>query len=527
MRVYDVHKTASASGKATRIAILGSCRVTDPFEDLVRSGHAAGVASISAAALTLGEVAQILGWGRRLRNIPSAFSSLIFDTPALPMFSMADLAALNSVETVLVEISALTQFRCGDLCLQQNYFARHFMSRYGTALMPWYRVLSMGGTPSDELIESTLAALSKLPPDEFETVQTIVCGTVLDTWDVSRLQKGLAELALPTGAALGIVTHFIVPGLKGSGIDERHKLIQTVGAAAAEEGVPLFNPSGLVRAHGREFALAEAGKDIYHYEPGFRPVVLHALLNFADSCGRMNAQATKNHNALPVLKPNETVKLATQLNGALCDIYEKRLLRLGIEGGGLYEHYNLLLSRKEILQMKDVGLANLVLYCLPAFPSYHVPRAGLGEIPLLLAYEGLQVVAFEPHENRRKAIDDLVSEMKSRGMGSPVGDVEMGGALDVPDAPVDPQAMCIATFLPSTYPLDQQEALMAALVRYSALVFDPRSLFRRRETVAEQDRCVQQLVAMGGYTKILPFPAQNVVFCSRPSMVPNASNGGI
>lgn len=525
MRVYDIYKTISPSGKATRIAIVGSCRVTDPFEDLVRRGHAAAVASVSAAALTLGEIAQIMEWSCRLRNIPAAFAPVIFDKPEMPKLSLAEVTALTSVEVVIIEISGLTQFRCGDLCLQQNYFYRQFVSRYGAALMPWYRVLSTGVTPSEELIDSTLAALSTLPPDEFETAQTIVRGTSIETWDLSRLQQGLAELALPAGAALGIVTHFVVPGLKGSGMDERHKLIQTVGAAAAMEGIPLFNPSGLVRAHGREIALEDGGKDIYHYAPGFHPVVLRAMLNFADSCGRMNEQVKRNHTEIPVLPPPGTMKLATQLNEELCDIYEKRLSRLGLEGSGLYEHYNELLSLKEILGMREVGLANLVLYSLPAFTSYHVPRAGLGELPLLLAYEGLQVVAFEPHENRRNAISNLVSEMRSRTLGLPVGNVEIGGALDVPDSPVDPDAICIATLLRPK--LDQEEAFMTGLIRYSALVFEPRSFFRQRETATEQERCVQQLVALGAYTTIRSFPAQNVVFCSRTSMVLNASNGGI
>lgn len=173
------------------------------------------------------------------------------------------------------------------------------------------------------------------------------------------------------------------------------------------------------------------------------------------------------------------------------------------------------------------GLVSLVLYSRPAFTAYQVPRAGLGELPLLFASQGLQVVAFEPIRNRSTAIGDLVSEMKSSPVGLPAGSVGAGGARDVPDSAVDPDSICIATLLSSTYPLDQEDALMTALVSYSALVFEPRSLFRQRETAAEQERCVQQIVAMGGYTTIRPFLGQNVVFCSRPSVVPNASYGGI
>lgn len=305
MRIYDICNTISPSGKANRIAVVGSCRVSGPFENLVDAGHAAAVARVTPAALTLGEIAQIMDCSRGFRNIPTAFAPVIFGTPEVPKFSIDEIAALNSVEVILIEISQLTQLRCGDLCLQQNYFSNEFLSRYRVALMPWYRVVSMGATPSEELIDATLVSLSTLSSDEFETAETIVRGTSLDRWDVDRLQQGLTELQLPAGAALGVVTHFTVPGLKGSGMDERHKLIQAVGAAAAVEGIPLWNPSGLVRAHGREFALAEGGKDVNHYEPGFHPVVLHAMLNFADSCTRMNHQFERNDTAMSVLLPQE------------------------------------------------------------------------------------------------------------------------------------------------------------------------------------------------------------------------------
>lgn len=501
--------------------------MNEPFEDLVASGHAVAVARILTATHTLGEASQLIEWSRCRRDFPVAFAPVIFETPTLPERLSGTVAALNSAEVVLVELSGLTEFRCGDLSLQQNYFFRQFVSRYAAALMPWYRVVSTGTTPSDDLINSTLDGLSNLPSDEFEVARTIVRGTSLETWDVDRVQHGLASLPLPDGAALGIVTHFVVPGAKGGGMNDRHTLIKTVGAAAAMEGIPLLNPSKLVRSWGREIALDDGGKDVYHYAPGFRPVVLHAMLNLADSCGRMNEQATKKLTELPILKTNETMTKAAQLNEEICDIYERRLSRLGVEGSGLYEHYRLLLSRKGILGAREIGLAALVLYSLPAFASYHVPRAGLGELPLLLAYEGLQVVAFEPNRNRRAAIGDLLSEMTRRTMGLPAGNVEMGGDRDVPDAPVEPDAICIAALLmPST--IDQEEAVVKGLVRYNALVFDPRSVFRQRETTTEQDLCVQQLVTLGGYTIMQPFPAQNLVFCSRPSVVaPNASHVGI
>jgi hypothetical protein len=525
MRVYDIYKNITPSGKPTRIAVVGSCRVTDPFEDLVRFGHAAAVARITAATHTLGETSQLIEWSRCLRDLPAAFAPMIFDTQVLPERPSTTVSALNSAEVVLMELSGLTQVRCGDVCFQLTYFFRQFVSRYGAALMPWYRVLSSGAVLSDELIDTTLSALSNLPRDEFETAQTIVRGTSLETWDVQRVAQGLATLGLPDDSALGIVTHFAVPGIKGGGMDDRHTLIRTVGAAAAMESIPLFNPSGLVVRAGREIALENGGKDIHHYAPSFRPVILHAMLNFADYCGRMDDQARTDNADVPRLQPSGTLKLAAQLNSAICEVCAIRVARQGIEGSGLYEHYNFLLSRKAILGIREIGLANLVLYSLPAFASYHVPRAGVGELPLLLAYEGLQVLAFEPNGNRRAAISDLVSEIKECGIGPPTGSVEIGGALDVPDSPVDPDALCIAALLPSTYPVDHEEKLLTALVRYSALIFDPRSLFRRNDTAIEQERCIQQLVALGGYTTIRPYPAQNVVFCSRPRETPSALKG--
>jgi hypothetical protein len=517
MRLFDIRR-GLLFGEPLRVAVIGTCRVMDPFEDLVASGKATRLTGVNAAVNTVGEARQLLRWTLGLTEIPTAFSPMVFDQPTVPQRTAAFARALNSADVLLVEISDNKQVRCGAYFLQLTYFFRQFVSRYGAALSPWYRVFSSGGVVSGELIDSTLASLSTLPENEYLQVEDIVRNARLEAWNEEQISTELAAIESPPGCPLGVVTHFLVPDSKGSGMEDRRSAIKSIGGATALNGIQLLNPSFLIRRHGRSVALEKDGKDVYHYAPAFRPTVLDALLEFSRLCINARIAFSEKVNdvsGMAMHHADQTAELAEQLNSMLGEFCAERYQALGLEKSGLYDHYKLLMDRREIVNRRTLEIANFVLMDIQEYDSYHILRAGLGELAFLLATEGLNVVAHEPNAYRRNAVSDFAAYLYRHPLRQTDGIVEVGNGVDVPEATSNKASLCIATFLPSTINPTDEAAGKIALSSYAGLIFDPRSLFRKRETCDEIDDLLEEITQLGGYTVVKEYSALNLVYCSR------------
>src|SRR5262249_8928337 len=123
-----------------------------------------------------------------------------------------------------------------------------------------------------------------------------------------------------------------------------------------------------------------------------------------DDCLRSSAPPPKRESrasfpGLPLrtVDPGQASEVASaSLNALLVTLHRSRLDSLGLEGSGLHSHYALLLERREIVAPRHVATVDLVLRVLPEFQTYHVLRAGLGEVAFLLSAFGRRTLAFDP-----------------------------------------------------------------------------------------------------------------------------------
>src|SRR5262249_53500417 len=128
MRVFDLPRDRSENGRSRRIAVAGTWRLLEVFDELVATGRLTAVWSNGAITPhTLGEVQQILDYNRGEKDVPPEFLPYMFDraeslAPRSPMVRRL----LGDIDAFVIEVSELNQIKCGDW-----YFLREaFLSRF-------------------------------------------------------------------------------------------------------------------------------------------------------------------------------------------------------------------------------------------------------------------------------------------------------------------------------------------------------------------------------------------------------------
>jgi hypothetical protein len=512
MRVFDLVGGAHGQRPGTRVAVIGSCRVYDPFEELANLGRAVRVwANASSATHSFGEAQQSVRYTRGEIDIPEKLAPFIFEPPVLPARTAAGRRILNSVDTVFVEICDLRQIWYEPYYFQANCFYTAFVSKFGAPLLPWYRVLASGTAVSDEMVATALAKLTDRSAEDRALVESVMRQTRIKSVDADLAAIALDELMFDRAKQWVLVSHFVVPGLAGTQMQDRVELIDVVGQAASRNKVTMFDPSVLLTRHGREVALASEGGDIYHYNPDFNETVAGAMLGAA---GLMSAPAKPSKTAQPEMASLSASAATESVNIALLHLHRERLV-LGVDESGLYPHYMGLLDSERIAGQWIAELANLIAHLLPRFDSYHVLRAGLGELAFVLAALGLRAVGFDPNPRRFAAMSAGLEKFCDN-------DAEMAcrltiGRSTIPDVPERNRVLGIANHLIGFAP-EQQDQALSELSQYSALLIEPRIFLSSRESDEEQEAVVEAMRARG-FTQIREFPKLGIVYCAKPHIV--------
>jgi hypothetical protein len=121
-------------------------------------------------------------------------------------------------------------------------------------------------------------------------------------------------------------------------------------------------------------------------------------------------------DAAPVLPLGDG--LAAQLNRELVTLYRRELEGLGLEARGFYFHQRSL-HRGTLIGFREETVLELIDSELPAYDAYAVLRAGLGELALLIAASGRDVIAYEPNRYGRAAIEVGTAHLESVGLLEP------------------------------------------------------------------------------------------------------------
>jgi hypothetical protein len=485
--------------------------VHDPFEALGAAGKLAKVwANHLAVSYTFGEACQALQWNLGERTIPAELLSFIFDDPTqLPAIEPQQRRVLESVDVFIIEISELRQIRYRDFFFQIQVFMRNFISKHGAALLPWYRLFSTGQPVTKDVVQDALRRLVHLDAEKRAFVESILVETHLAPIDPESAKRAISTLAATCDARWLFVSHFVVPGMSGTLMLDRTKLREILRAATEECSVGFFDPSSMVGRYGRKTALANAGADIYHYNPDFQSMIGDALLL------QLSPTLEPDRNAIDVVAPNTVIPLqpiSCALNALLTSCHRERLAGLGVDGSGLHAHYALLLERCEILGKQELDIAEIILRYLPEFDCYHVLRAGLGEMAFLLAVHGRKTKAFDPFASRLSALTAGAKYLQSCGFLAKEG-VDATLAT-VPSLALGERTLAVATQLSLTASPAEEDTILTQLEQYDAVLFLPGALVRTRESKMEEELLIGRFRS-AGFCEVRDYPHLRLVYCAR------------
>lgn len=513
MRVFDVPAGGGPNDRPMRIAVHGTCRVHEPFEALATTGRAVKVwANNEAVSYTFGEARQMLAHCLGQSPIPAPLQPFVFEKPAIaPPPEPAHRRIIESVDAYLLEVCTLRQIRYRNTYFLYLAFTKNFVSRHQSAVLPWYRVLSRGHAASDEVVADAMAKLRHLPREEQELTESILREARIEPSDVTSGARIVSELAGEERWRWTFVPHFMVPGLSGTMMDDRQKNRQVVSEVASSCGVGYFDPSALIALHGREKALDNGGKDPNHYSKPFQATIGRALLQepFARLADR---SAPPSPVGTVSSTPANATLVGAALNTALITLHRERVSKLGVDGSGLHQHYAVMLEQRTLLRQSELVIAEIILNFLPRFERYDVLRAGLGELAFLLSAFGCKTTAFDPFASRIGAIKAGIEHL--RDCRFPNSEQLDSGLVVVPELTGSENALAVACLLTLTLSAEEEEAMLARLEKYRAVLFYPSALIRARPTAADQEALVERF-RRAGFTHFKEYPGPGLVYCAR------------
>ena len=512
MRVFDMPRDRSESGRPWRIAVIGSRRILAAFDNLASLGKLVTVWSNDAAdPLTLGEAHQTLRYNLQEQDLPEPLFPFIFDRPddVKPRSAMTR-RLLESADAFVIEVSESRQIRCGEYYFQRNAFLRRFVTPQ-KASMPWYQALETGRM-TEEIVESTIGALGHNNPADCNQATQILQNTRLEKVSESDARTLIASMRFKPSAKWIFVSPCVVRGLDGTLMDDRRELIDTLSRATKACGVLMFDPTDLATLHAREMTPSSAPM-LYSYEPELRAAVGEAILSLIER-SEVPAANSEDRTRPVGIGPIPT-KVAERINELLIELHGRRIAELGEDESGLYAHYHRLLKLGSLIKPHDVQIGTLVTQHLPDFARCHVLNAELGEIAFVLAALGRDVAAFESNPTRLRAIAAGAVCLAEHGI-VPKGRLKCErGALPTFNTEIEGPGRTLAIlagfFLGASEA--QQDHALSQLVLYDALLYHPQALLRTENPEASE-KFLDRLRAHG-FSVVREFPHAKLVYCAK------------
>ena len=268
---------ATRQGGALRVVALGSCRVKNPMFVLRDQGDLRVIAEGPTPTHTADEAAQSLAFFMGERTIPENLNQFIFEYDHRPAQARLTRALSQRADVYVLEISDDKQFSYQGVCLNQNFVSRHFVQPHRGALLDWYREIARNRQAEESCVQ---AALGKLKDGGFrhdEGMADLLRGIRLDRRDSGQVSATVEALAEKFSGEWVIVGPFTIPGDRGAVMNRRREFNKGLRAIAARCEVRFFNPTRLIKEHGKDGVL-DGGVSIYEYEESFYPTLGKALV---------------------------------------------------------------------------------------------------------------------------------------------------------------------------------------------------------------------------------------------------------
>ena len=438
--------------------------------------------------------------------------------------------SLSNADVVVVEPSTDTELTFHGFNVNRELVMVHVYEQLAN-LSPelrqlaytWYNrgVIAKNAELQQETAKNLIAAF----PEDIEHPELVVA--VLQELRAEHINtaEALATLKRLIRRPLGIVTYTFRYMPDGRPIYWPKEFADTVVTTSRELGLPIMEPCALVGVYGVAKALKS---DMRHYRDEFLPILAEETVKFAQyiiNGGSAVFRSTDRHTGIhefpeaaasgksaePAISSVSTA--IAQVNAVLVGLHKQRLADLGAQESGLFEHYELRLREAdEIADWNVAVLAELICQTLPRFDSYHVLRAGLGELAFVLAAMGMPAVAYEGNAYRYRAIEAGLAALRDRE--PEIASRITIGQANLPELPAESNVLGIATHLVGYAPEEEDQAL-AKLSHYKAILIEPRIFLRRRPSDDEQ-RQVIEAVRTRGLSYVRELPGIGVFYCAKP-----------
>lgn len=272
MQVITIDGVRNDQGKPARIGVIGSCRVHGPVKALVAEGQARAVAfPFNTYTHSPQDARQYLRFCMGHLILPPPLEPLVFGKAGMRYPALGFMQLVAGLDLIIAEVSSQTRLSASGFEVQQNYFATNFVRPGGKPLLDWWRTvvrndISRAGAASELLDTGLIDALWQ---------REVVATAQLEEIDDATFAEAMTTLAGSHAARWLFVSHFGFDADKP--VASRERNIELLGRFARDNGVGYFNPSPLVIEAGASVALKAGGKDIYHYDPAFEPMMGAAL----------------------------------------------------------------------------------------------------------------------------------------------------------------------------------------------------------------------------------------------------------
>ena len=272
-----VELPATREGGACRAVALGSCRVKNPMFVLRDQGDLRVIAEGPTPTHTADEAAQSLAYFMGERTIPEGLNQFIFEYDHRPAQARLANALNKPADVYVLEISDDKQFSYHDVYLNQNFVSRHFVQPHRGALLDWYREIARNRQAQEDCVQSALSKLRDGGYRHDEAMADMLRGIRLDRRGGNEIATTVETLTKKYAGQWIIVGPFTIPGDKGAVMTRRREFNKGLRAVAAGCNARFFNPTKLIKEHGKDGVL-DGGVSIYEWEESFYPTLGKALV---------------------------------------------------------------------------------------------------------------------------------------------------------------------------------------------------------------------------------------------------------
>ncbi len=272
---------AQSSGRPAIVAVMGSCRLYEPFITAVRGyGLKLLVQEYTPFTYSAGEACQYLEFCQGKRRIPEPYWPYVFSDKRVNGPSLAVQAALARADLCVAEVSTLDQLTAGGYYFNWNEVGLSFIRGQGEPYFRWWREVSDRTLrkASAETVERVVRARAAKQQDTSAEMLKFLTEMRFDTLDHTTLQAFLRRLTFGTSRKWIIASHFNIASTGPEIMPDRQALLALLQQVAGGLGHPVFDPTPTIEAFGYRRALQGNGADKHHYTTEFRAALGQALV---------------------------------------------------------------------------------------------------------------------------------------------------------------------------------------------------------------------------------------------------------